>query len=46
MQQLIFEWNNKSAIEKAQAIISSKNDDKTLGEKFKSARAKGYEEFF
>ncbi len=44
-QNKFIEWNNKSAMEKVQAIVSSERDQKSFGEKFKSNRQTLYDQF-
>ncbi len=45
-QSKFVEWNNKSAMEQLQAIISSEREEKSLSEKFKDTRTEGYAQFF
>lgn len=45
-QSKFIAWENKSAMEKMQAIISSERDEPEFGEKFKAARAEGYAQLF
>ena len=45
-QSKFIEWENKSAMEQLQEIVVTEREEKSLGEKFKAARAEGYAQFF